>query len=879
MGGIISTEDDEVSGVLGNPTVIEAIGTIYSGLRYVAIIVYLVSLLYMGVKTLMAVGTPNESKTKKYIQYWITGAIILLIVPYFLPAIPYITNKLTESLSPHSLAAGEFSVTYIAQYLGHNFLGEDADVKETKKELEKRLDTLYQLSYKKQADNFVPMSPDDVAGTLNTVISEIKNSPHYSRDGYKVETKIRSIYKEIVKYINQHCDKWTADDDDVINEKINSIAEYVYGRTTINAVSNEYLRDIFSGVSISGSGSGLMSRIYASLTFSKLRDQKGKMSLHGHSNYELAKQYMQKINLDVSKFTNYADEFQEMCTYRGEVAGEAELALREFVEEYKESAIAYEIETLQKMQNQLIDDPMVALKNLAKSQGRMVYAIAWCILLFQLFAMVFMYYKRLFVVILLVCLFPLVVAMYVIDKMGDGKAQSLQSWFKEFFANSAIQFLHAAIYVMLVNIGIKICAEDPTRNWPYLIMCVTFLFPAEKLLRGIVGLQSNTLEGLKLNIVGSLVAAKSIGRSGIAAGKGMAKAAKGGVAGMKSFHQGAVKAGMGGLGGHLKYGASKISPHALKESLYQSFKKDEEEAKEKRKDKQNKRQNKHDSRTRRQDLRNQEIQNSRALDKSNRTVRDRLNVARGAVNDTMSSVKDTVSNSAIGRGAKAIGRGAHAVGNVASKVGNSKLGRVSQYAGRKLKKGAGKALKGYSKLATVAAAGVKAMDTMGTSGIGTALGDFGMLTSDLTGANKKDKNAQVSTNGENPNGIKPASGGFADHVSRALGRENHSNESSYDESRAPTSPDYGETPSAPVSEEFNPTLTPDTLGEDIGEGLDRGAGTSFETNSNSTGGNMNSTSVDTNIKDEGISTSGSGSLPDDRDLDHDDFDDSDDLKD
>ena len=487
--------------------------------------IYLVSLLYLGVKTLMAVGTPNEAKTKKYIQYWITGAIILLIVPYFLPVIPYITNKLTESLSSKSESAGEFSVTYIAHYLGYNFLGEDADVKETRNYLEKRLDSLYQLSYKKQAENFVPMSEDAINSTLNEVISDVKNSPYYSRDSYSVETKIRNIYKEIIKYINQHCDSWTTADDDEIQKKIDSIAELVYGRTTINAISNSYINDIFAGTTISGSGSiYARTRVYS--TFANIRDQKGELDLEDNNNYYWALRHFNNLGIDTSKFENLSSEFLELCKYRGETAGKAELALQEFVDEYKESAVAYEIETLQKMQNQLVDDPMVALKNLAKTQGRMVYAIAWCILLFQLFAMVFMYYKRLFVVILLVCLFPLVVAMYVIDKMGDGQAQSLQSWFKEFFANSAIQFLHAAIYVMLVNIGIKICAEDPTKNWPFLIMCVTFLFPAEKLLRGIVGLQSNTLEGLKLNIVGSIVAAKSIGRSGVALGKGATNMAK-----------------------------------------------------------------------------------------------------------------------------------------------------------------------------------------------------------------------------------------------------------------------------------------------------------------------------------------------------------------
>ena len=64
---------DPVTGILGQDGIITAIRNVYVGLRYIAIIVYILSFLYLGLKTLMAVGTPKESTTKKYIEYWITG--------------------------------------------------------------------------------------------------------------------------------------------------------------------------------------------------------------------------------------------------------------------------------------------------------------------------------------------------------------------------------------------------------------------------------------------------------------------------------------------------------------------------------------------------------------------------------------------------------------------------------------------------------------------------------------------------------------------------------------------------------------------------------------------------------------------------------------
>ena len=61
-------------------------------------------------------------------------------------------------------------------------------------------------------------------------------------------------------------------------------------------------------------------------------------------------------------------------------------------------------------------------------------------------------------------------AFYVIDKIGDGESQSLKQWFNEFLANCLVQVLHAAIYIILINIGIEACEADPEKNWFILIL-------------------------------------------------------------------------------------------------------------------------------------------------------------------------------------------------------------------------------------------------------------------------------------------------------------------------------------------------------------------------------------------------------------------------
>lgn len=71
------------------------------------------------------------------------------------------------------------------------------------------------------------------------------------------------------------------------------------------------------------------------------------------------------------------------------------------------------------------------------------------------FIIFFTYLKRLFTIALLIVLFPLVVLSYVFDKMGDRRAQTFSTWFREFTVNVFLQPIHAfllSIIAFLFNI-------------------------------------------------------------------------------------------------------------------------------------------------------------------------------------------------------------------------------------------------------------------------------------------------------------------------------------------------------------------------------------------------------------------------------------------
>jgi hypothetical protein len=92
----------------------------------------------------------------------------------------------------------------------------------------------------------------------------------------------------------------------------------------------------------------------------------------------------------------------------------------------------------------------------------------------------------------LITIFPLVAMTYVLDKIGDGKNQSFNTWFKEFLVNIIVQIFHAIVYVLITGSSIYSYINSPQKgsNFIFLAICILFLFEGEKILRTIFGIKS-----------------------------------------------------------------------------------------------------------------------------------------------------------------------------------------------------------------------------------------------------------------------------------------------------------------------------------------------------------------------------------------------------
>ena len=172
--------------------------------------------------------------------------------------------------------------------------------------------------------------------------------------------------------------------------------------------------------------------------------------------------------------------------------------------------------------------------------------VVFFLFVFQTFSILFSYINRMIRVAFLIVISPLITITYSIDKMGDGKAQALNEWLKEFVTSILIQPFHCVIYMVFVSTAMDLLANDAdtgTSQWAsavVAILCMMFINDAEKIVRKIFSLNGD--DNASSIAKGAAVSGAALHKSkdlGKAARKGinMAKEAKPLQTGKKMFNE------------------------------------------------------------------------------------------------------------------------------------------------------------------------------------------------------------------------------------------------------------------------------------------------------------------------------------------------------
>ncbi len=159
--------------------------------------------------------------------------------------------------------------------------------------------------------------------------------------------------------------------------------------------------------------------------------------------------------------------------------------------------------------------------------------IIYCMLIWQTLGLVFAYFSRMLKTAFLIIISPLITLTYSIDKMGDGKAQALNTWLKEFVFTILIQPFHCIIYMCLIDMAFKLLnqASDSTQKLARSIIAmlmIRFVKEAEKIIRKIFAFKDD-------NSKTSVAAGMAAAAVGINQAKNFGKNTRKAVNGAKNF--------------------------------------------------------------------------------------------------------------------------------------------------------------------------------------------------------------------------------------------------------------------------------------------------------------------------------------------------------
>lgn len=157
-------------------------------------------------------------------------------------------------------------------------------------------------------------------------------------------------------------------------------------------------------------------------------------------------------------------------------------------------------------------DEIMASAALGISMGSIMATAVYVMIMFQTIAFLITYMNRVIKVGFLILISPMISITYSIDKIGDGKAQALNYWLKEFVYCILIQPFHCVMYLAFVNIAISLMqtnsllvtlGEGGAFNYNQLvngllvILCLKFIGDGEKVVKKIFNFQE-TGEGISM---------------------------------------------------------------------------------------------------------------------------------------------------------------------------------------------------------------------------------------------------------------------------------------------------------------------------------------------------------------------------------------------
>ena len=143
------------------------------------------------------------------------------------------------------------------------------------------------------------------------------------------------------------------------------------------------------------------------------------------------------------------------------------------------------------------------------------YVTIYFMLAFMSFIFFATYIKRMVTIAFLIMISPFITITYSIDRMGDGKSQALNTWFKNFVYNILLQPFHCIIYLALVSTAIDSIDVANFTSAIVAIVMVFFMYQAEDIIKDIFHFEGKSVANTiaQAALVGTAIGAISKGVS------------------------------------------------------------------------------------------------------------------------------------------------------------------------------------------------------------------------------------------------------------------------------------------------------------------------------------------------------------------------------
>ena len=169
-------------------------------------------------------------------------------------------------------------------------------------------------------------------------------------------------------------------------------------------------------------------------------------------------------------------------------------------------------------------DQAMSLNNALSFTKQLGYMVLYFMLAIMTFIFFATYVKRMITIAFLIMISPIITITYSLDRMGDGKSQALNTWFKNFVYNILLQPFQCIIYMALVKTAIDSISSANLSSVVIAIIMVFFMYEAEDIIKEIFHFEGKSVANTiaQAALVSSAIGMVSKAASGAKSVKGYA---------------------------------------------------------------------------------------------------------------------------------------------------------------------------------------------------------------------------------------------------------------------------------------------------------------------------------------------------------------------